>query len=305
METVVIVTMIVCATIVALIAIIFNYLVERKITKENAQCALSKKIIKIHRNYITSFLGFAIIMLLTSKFGGPKNAIFEYLSFGSTITSLVLSILAIFVTVQSSSDLYKQFARIDDASRTIEKSSKNIENTLGKLDEAKDTLQKTSETIENQFNDVSVKIIEYIKNYQEEIASKLKEFENILNNPENKKEHSSKPDGDSLINFIDITSPSGSLAIYACSLSNEKKRPFELSKLFEDNKDYIFGFLIASASMGYISMEVKDNNITCNACPLEAEKIKERIQDKLKAFDDSLRERVDHIISKIESNFKE
>lgn len=39
--------------------------------------------------------------------GGPDNAIFTYLSFRSTITSLVLSVLAIFVTVQSSSDIYK------------------------------------------------------------------------------------------------------------------------------------------------------------------------------------------------------
>ena len=103
MDTTVIIIMIICTTIIALVAIICDHLFERK-SSETSECLMSKKIIKIHRNYIAGFLGFAIIMLLTAQYGGPDNAIFNYLSFGSTITSLVLSILAIFVTVQSSSD---------------------------------------------------------------------------------------------------------------------------------------------------------------------------------------------------------
>lgn len=129
MNTTVIIIMIICATIIALVAIICDHLFERK-TSETSECLMSKKIIKIHRNYIAGFLGFAIIMLLTAQYGGPNNAIFEYLSFGSTITSLVLSILAIFVTVQSSSDLYKQFTRIDNATDTINNVSIQIEKTL-------------------------------------------------------------------------------------------------------------------------------------------------------------------------------
>ena len=73
---------------------------EKKIAISEANCVMSKKIIKLHRNYIAGILGFAIIMLITAKYGGPNNAIFEYLSFGSTVTSLVLSILAIFVTFE-------------------------------------------------------------------------------------------------------------------------------------------------------------------------------------------------------------
>ena len=115
MDTTIIIILIICATVIALVAIICDHLFERKST-DSSDCYMSKKIIKVHRNYIAGFLGFAVIMLITAKYGGPENAIFTYLSFGSTITSLVLSILAIFVTVQSSSDLYKQFTRIDNAS---------------------------------------------------------------------------------------------------------------------------------------------------------------------------------------------
>ena len=105
MKTSIIITLIICATIIAIVAIVCDFYTEIKVSVDNTDCNMSKKIIRLHRNYIAGILGFSIIMLITAKYGGPNNAIFEYLSFGSTITSLVLSILAIFVTVQSSSDL--------------------------------------------------------------------------------------------------------------------------------------------------------------------------------------------------------
>ena len=118
-------TLIGCATAIAVVAIVFDYLTNRKCnnTTENL---LAQKIVKIHRNYIAGILSIAIVFLLSSKYGGPHNGIFEYLSFGSTITSMVLSILAIFVTVQSSSDLYKQFAKMEDATNTITTVSRDI-----------------------------------------------------------------------------------------------------------------------------------------------------------------------------------
>ena len=146
MDKTVIIVMIGCATLIALVAIICDYLFERKLT-DPSECQMSKKIIKVHRNYIAGFWGFAIIMLLTTQYGGSNNAIFDYLSFGSTITSLVLSILAIFVTVQSSSDLYKQFS-------TINKVSNQIDGTLKKLNEAEIKIEETSFNISSQMGNI-------------------------------------------------------------------------------------------------------------------------------------------------------
>ena len=128
MNTNVIIILIGCATVVALVAIICDSIIEKKAVNLS-RLQPSNKIIKVHRNYIVGFLGFAIIMLITANYGGPNNNIYEYLAFGSTITSLVLSILAIFVTVRSSSDLYKQFG-------TINKVSEQIHSTLNSLMDA-------------------------------------------------------------------------------------------------------------------------------------------------------------------------
>ena len=182
MDTTVIIIMIICATIIALVAIICDFLFERKST-DASNSLMSKKIIKVHRNYIAGFLGFAIIMLLTAQYGGPDNAIFNYLSFGSTITSLVLSILAIFVTVQSSSDLYKQFTRIDNATDIIKNVSTQIDGTLVALKATESTLQDTAKTISSQLDNIVEQIDDRFRTHMKETEDNIsKQFVASMNN---------------------------------------------------------------------------------------------------------------------------
>ncbi len=268
MNTTVIIILIGCATVVALTAIICDHLFEKK--TEPTESLISKKIIKIHRNYIAGFLGFAVIMLITSKYGGPNNAIFEYLSFGSTITAMVLSILAIFVTVQSSSDMYKQFTRIDNATNTINSTSKQIEGTLNALKTAEIDLQNTSNNISNQLDNIVEQIDERIKARMKESEGNIsKTIVESLNMSSKSKEEEAIPNHYNLDNlkkyYLDSASSNGLLAIYACTLSKEKDKKFELSNLFLGNTDYIFGFLVSSASISFVQFTTdnKNNEITC------------------------------------------
>lgn len=275
MNTTVIITLIICATIIAFVAIICNHCSEKKMTEANADCTLSKKIIRLHRNYIAGILGFAIIMLLTSKYGGPNNAIFEYLSFGATITSLVLSILAIFVTVQSSSDLYKQFTRIDNATDTINNASAKIDGTLSALQKVEANLTSSSSIISSQLEGFVEKIDEIIKNRMKETESNITEtIAESLNNVVKPIdlirpiETSIQDKGDQQTeythNFILISSANGLLALYACALSAEKQKVFEISDLFKGNEAYTLGFLIASISAGFVQFthDATNNKIT-------------------------------------------
>lgn len=261
MNTIVIIIMIICATVIALVALICDYFSEKKSGTTNAECRLSKKVVKLHRNYIAGILGFAIIMLLTAKFGGPNNAIFEYLSFGSTITSLVLSILAIFITVQSSSDLYKQFTRIDNATDTIKSVSKQIEGTLDAIKDAESELSSTSQSLMEN-------ILERI---DDTIKTRIKETENnltkILNVPVNNNDPinnnidiQNENQKQYIQNFIQITSANGLLILYACALSKEKQKIFNISDLFQGNEAYTFGFMIASISAGLVMFTHDDSN---------------------------------------------
>lgn len=289
MNTTVIIIMIICATIIALVAIICDHLFEKK-SNEASECLLSKKIIKIHRNYIAGFLGFAIIMLLTAQYGGPKNAIFEYLSFGSTITSLVLSILAIFVTVQSSSDLYKQFTRIDNATDTIKNVSTQIDGTLGMLKAVETDLQETSKGISNQLDHIVEQIDERLQKRMKETEGNIsRQLDAAMNKTsENETQQTVQSTTEGLENFKtgfkNLTSASGLLGLYACALSFEKSRMFEMSHLFKGNEAYTFGFLISAFSSGIIMFnnDSASNKITCTSSIFSSTELYEAIKDRLK-----------------------
>lgn len=161
-------------------------------------------------------------MLLTAQYGGPDNAIFEYLSFGSTITSLVLSILAIFVTVQSSSDLYKQFTRIDNATDTIKNVSTQIDGTLETLKKTESDLQNTSRGISNQLDNIIEQIDERLQKRIKETEWNIsKQLEASINKSSDTNINQSvQSNTEGLENFKtglkNLTSASGLLALCLC-----------------------------------------------------------------------------------------
>ena len=288
MNTTVIIIMIICATIIALVAIICDFLFERKST-DASNSLMSKKIIKVHRNYIAGFLGFAIIMLLTAQYGGPDNAIFDYLSFGSTITSLVLSILAIFVTVQSSSDLYKQFTRIDNATDTIKIVSTQIDGTLVALKATESSLQDTAKTISSQLDNIVEQIDDRFRTHMKETEDNIsKQFVASMNNTSTINEQDVIQTQEAIDNlkrsFISITSANGLLILYACTLSIEQKKMFELSNIFKGNEAYTFGFLIASISTAIVQFtnDATNNQITCQSSIFSSSELYEAIKDRIR-----------------------
>ena len=288
MDTTVIIIMIICATIIALVAIICDFLFERKST-DASNSLMSKKIIKVHRNYIAGFLGFAIIMLLTAQYGGPDNAIFNYLSFGSTITSLVLSILAIFVTVQSSSDLYKQFTRIDNATDIIKNVSTQIDGTLVALKATESTLQDTAKTISSQLDNIVEQIDDRFRTHMKETEDNIsKQFVASMNNTSTINEQDVIQTQEAIDNlkrsFISITSANGLLILYASTLSIEQKKMFELSNIFKGNEAYTFGFLIASISTAIVQFtnDATNNQITCQSSIFSSSELYEAIKDRIR-----------------------
>jgi len=227
-------------------------------------------------------------MLITAQYGGPNNAIFTYLSFGSTITSLVLSILAIFVTVQSSSDLYKQFTRIDNATETIKNVSIQIDGTLAELKTAESNLQNTSKIISEQLDNIVEQIDDRFKTHMKETEDKIsKQLEESFNSTTDVRTQDVKPDPKmtemAKTYFLTKTSASGLLALYACSLSMEKNKTFELSNIFKENESYTFGFLIASLSSAIVlfTHDDKNNQITCQKTLFSSQELYSQIKERL------------------------
>ena len=81
-----------------------------------------------------------------------------------------------------------------------------------------------------------------------------------------------------------MTSANGLLALYACALSAEKNKSFELTALFQGNEAYTFGFLIASISIAIVQFtnDATNNKITCQSSLFSSSELYEAIKDRLK-----------------------
>jgi hypothetical protein len=291
MSTLEFIILIGCTTLVALVAIICDHLYEKKIASTTEK-ELEKKIVKIHRNYIIGVLAFAIIMLITAKYGYPNSARFDYLSFASTITSLVLSILAIFVTVKSSTDLYKQFSRMDDTTYVISSASEKIEGSLDELTKAKDSLHEASSDLSNQLDNIVEKIDERIKIRMQEteshISSRLEESMNKINVDVTQNTHLS---GEAMEtykkNYVLLSSAYGLLSIYASSLSLENNKSFKINEIFKNNEIYVMGYLISAVAAGIVSFNNyinSDNNITCTSSIYNSTELSDNIRKFVAQF---------------------
>ena len=289
MERNVIIIMIVCATLIAIIAIICDFLSNKKI-QTSTENLLTQKIIKLHRNYIVGFLSFAVITIISAKYGGPNNNIFDYLSFGSTITSLVLSVLAIFVTVQSSSDLYKQFTRIDNATETITTISKQLDGTLDKITDVEKKLTLTSNTITNQIDSIISRVDEKLKERMQETEHKLSEQINSLNIATvSGKEQNSEEALDFVSKlktyYLNSISATGALAIYACILSKDYNKEFILPDLLKGNELYAYGFLVSTISSGLLNAKIEENyKISCSGSEYTQEEIINILKNQVVKF---------------------
>lgn len=253
MDKIVIIILIGCATLIALTAIGCDFWVEKK-TAETPERLWPNKTIKIHRNYIAGFLGFGIIMLLTAQYGGTCEDLLTYLSFGSTLTSLVLSVLAIFVTVRSSFDLYKQYGTIKQVSEQIGESLRNL---------------KTSETkIGEVSSDISTQMERIVDEIEKRLDVRLKKTENTFSEQIQKQyvnTQSIQSDVNTNINYDTSTflkgiPYQGLLALYACAKGIELKKKFVLYDLFNDNELYYVGVLVTVVAAGYLDAKINVEN---------------------------------------------
>lgn len=300
----VIVILIICATIIALTAIICDLIARRRNDSNNpSECHLSKRIIKIHRSYIIGFLGFAVVMLITAQYGGPNNEIFSYLSFASTITSLVLSILAIFVTVKSSMDLNKQFGSVNTV-------SKQIDDTLKKLNEAESKLNETSNNISNQVNTIAEEVEKRLVprfDKSDELMSNMSNLINGNNSQQNREFHTDNQIDKEI--FLSETPRYGLYSLYACVLSKEKNKHISLSDIFDDRSDqmYALGFIAALKSSDLLRFDkFNRNNILCNYSLFTKDEIISTINNEIEIIkEDETKKRNLTVFNKIKNFFGE
>ncbi len=257
--------------LVALIALVFIGLKYGSTVKDK----------KLHLCYICGICIFLIIELATYICIQSDHSveIISYISFASTLSSLILSVVAIIYAIVSNNKGEVQYGKIDSASSKITESvsefskkseelTQGLSDVLSRLDEVRSISIETRERVYKMNGD------EFInpKNSQSNIKQNLPSSSNVKVNENQTEDSSAKEQAIDLTesinkasqdtidrvveNFVNAGSFVGNLALLACIYSHDLNKPFNATDIFppynQDNGMYIFGYIIASTALGVI-----------------------------------------------------
>lgn len=274
--------------LVSIIIIVYLFLRYKK-TENDPKCRM------LHTYYISGFLIVIVVELVSYICVSNDNAanLINYISFASTLSSLLLSIVAIIYAIVSNNKGENQYAKIDSASDRISKSV--------------DLFSKTSDNLTNDINTILSKLDDLKKN-----VNRTNDF--LLNSNTSSSENSietQKKDGKIVVNslidgYINSGSFTGNLALLACVYSYETKIPV-LTKNFifdgYDSSNYVFGYIIASSALGVIKVINNEPEISVTACSPQIKDTLLKFFDSYisKSKDDKIREFNQNCLDKIKS----
>lgn len=189
----------------------------------------------------------SIIVLLTVKWGTIPD-LAKLISFGLTLTSLFLALIAIVFAIFSNFSFTKSSSNLQDASNQISQTTEILRKATHGIEEKISNIPHLIEGIKVSVTETQERILERLST-QEAIPKETIEVADIQK--------------DRIKSFLNFSSYVGLLGLYACQLSEESGFPINFKKIrkFELLKDYIYGYLVASSSFGILDFKRKEEDI--------------------------------------------
>lgn len=239
---------------------------------------------KLHLCYICGICIFLIIELATYICIQSDHSveIISYISFASTLSSLILSVVAIIYAIVSNNKGEVQYGKIDSASNRITESvtefsrksedlTQGLSNVLIKLDELKNISIETRDNV-SQMNriglsnptDLKTDIKQSLSSHQKDGTSddNGKDTNGVKNEAQiiEAKNQASQETIDKVVTgFVNSGSFVGNLSLLACVYSHDTNKSFNASEIFppssQDDNMYIFGYITASAALGVVTVQ--------------------------------------------------
>lgn len=156
-------TVVIAVGVIVAIAVLTTlFVILRSKCKKNHHCYGSEdtcskeKCISLYKkdmHYIEIIFTIIVIILLVNLFIGKKDAL-EYFSFASTITSIILSVLAIMMTIFSDAKNENTKSLINKSIDSLEKAIKTIERHTQEMNSVSDRQRETFEKILENSSDI-------------------------------------------------------------------------------------------------------------------------------------------------------
>ncbi|MCB0723207.1 MAG: hypothetical protein KDC73_00780 [Ignavibacteriae bacterium] len=201
-----------------------------------------KNNVRIHFFYIVLILSLIIITLLTLYLGGVK-IIVDYFTFGMTLTSMALAVLAIVYAYISNASFHNIVGSLKDVSQDIEENALTLNNATSDL---KNKIEHVTESISEIITESTDKTHKRLDSFIEKVESSANVSKEIPT-----KDNIDKVNDETIKSLLKYSSFSGLIALYIANYSFSSTKEISLYK-FDDVYRislYYQGFLVALNSM--------------------------------------------------------
>lgn len=234
--------------------------------------------------YYASLLTLLAIVVFSYGFYGNRNVL-DFVSLASALISIILAVITIIYSFYSNSQSVGQVDTLNKAAESVKKATLSYSESAETLQE---NIRKIIDAV-NRVEEKTDKIIGITTGSEPKpgINNNFKNFDNYIHT------------------YIQLASPLGIMAMYACILSKDNDKIWSLD-LFtnESNQTYCGGFLISTTSAGFITLTIDFNDkiVTVkNYLP----KIKEEILLWIASYDFSKVAGLEEQKNNIDKYFKE
>jgi ABC-type multidrug transport system fused ATPase/permease subunit len=247
--------------------------------------------------YITSILLLAIVALLTVKWGSIPELV-SLFSFGLTLTSLFLALIAIIYSMVSNISFSQHVGALQNAAASVSDSTEALAETTAdlkaKVAELPGVIQRVGDRIEKSQRELMQQVAGSAQQGQQPATPQA------------------KPTLPLVASFVKTASLSGTAILYACQIAATKKLPMNLEDLTAKTGLvkflYAQGFLVACSACGLLDYNEKDwmlNVVSLHESLPDLRKVCEEKKQQLFPGDDKKqsRERVDAALGAVDAYF--
>ncbi|MCW3126154.1 MAG: hypothetical protein JWO03_1812, partial [Bacteroidetes bacterium] len=196
---------------------------------------------------VTGGLIFSIIITSTSVLCGRPKA-FEYISFASTITSLVLGVIAIFYSIISNSESSKNIGALAEASQKVKDGSEKIFGISASIDDSVKTLMEITGKLNLHLDQVP----QHFEEMKGEINTLSEKFNYNFFSPSSEAKSTLELNEVSIKSFLKNSTVGGLYAIYAAEVAYENEVELSISSIVIDFEDDI-GSIITMYFIAYLN----------------------------------------------------
>lgn len=182
--------------------------------------------------FSASVLLILAIAIFSFYFCSDKNVL-DFISLASALISIILAVVTIIYSYFVNSRSSGQIDRLNRAAEAVSQATSSYSDSA-------ESLQENIQKIINAVNRVEEKTDKLLNANIEISSNKNDGLENF--NLEKYME-----------GFVHISSTLGVMLLYACILSKDNNKPFDLNELGDENSIYCYGFYIATVSTGLIN----------------------------------------------------